>query len=126
MDYKNRGRHMVLYLFDGRIFYCPFKREFIHSFSIVAKDLLLRYPDLAGRGESINVEWCMWAKKHGCQLVYIYENESMYQISPNTVMNISVTHEQKQENKYIEGNVHVVKHELEYWFPIKLMQRFEV
>jgi hypothetical protein len=126
VDYKNHNRHMVLYLKDGQIYYCLFKREFIHSFNYKAKELLNKYPDLAGYGESINVEWCMWAKSKNAKLLYIYENGKTYLINPNTVQNISVTIEQQQTNKYIENGMHIIKNEKEHWFPVKLLIPVEI
>jgi len=126
VDFKNRGRHMVLYLKDGNIFYCLFKREFIHSFNFYAKELLLRFPDLAGHGESINVEWCMWAKNRNATLLYIYEDGRVYRTYPKTVMNLSVVHDQMQENKYIENSMSIVKNEKEYWFPCKILEQYKV
>lgn len=126
VDFKNHNRHMVLYLKDGEIYYCLFKREFIHSFNYKAVDLLKQYPDLAGYGESINVEWCMWAKMKGAKLLYIYEDGKVYTIHPKTVQNVSVIVEQKQVNKYIEDGMHILKNEKEHWFPIKLLIPMEV
>ena len=120
-DFKNHKRHLILYLKDGRRFYVLFKHEMIHSFNYLAKDLLKRFPELGGFGESINVEYLMLAKNLGCQLVYIYEDGKIYEINPKTVMSISIIREQNKENKYIEDGLHIVKNEREYVFPIKLL-----
>lgn len=120
-DYKNHGRHLALWLKDGRRYYVLFKREMVHSFNYLAKDLLIKYPDLAGHGESINVEWLMWARKNGFQLIYIYEDLKVYEINPKTVEIVSVLNEQKRENKYIEGGLSIVKQERERLFPVKLL-----
>ena len=125
VDYKNRDRHMVVYLRDGRRFYCLFKREPIHSFNNYAVELISKYPDLAGWGESINVQWCRWANINNCILLYVYEDGSVYQISPKTVSSVSVIHSQKQDNRYIIDNKVNVINEEEYWFPIKLLMPFD-
>jgi hypothetical protein len=124
IDLKNRDRHMVLYLKDGRRFYCLFKREFIHSFNDYAKSLLNLYPDLRGHGESINVQWCRWASMNNCILLYVYEDGSIYQINPKIVTNVSVIHTQKQDNSYIIQNKREIINEEEYWFPVKLLMPF--
>lgn len=120
-DYKNHNRHLALWLKDGRRYYVLFKHEPIHSFNYIAKSLIDKYPDLAGHGESINVEWCLFAKLNDFQLVYIYETGKVYEINPRTVQCVSVIREQNRENKYIEDGNHIVKNEKEHVFPIKLL-----
>lgn len=126
VDYKNRGRHLVIYLKNGDVYYCLFKREFIHSFTYHAKDLLNKFPDLAGHGESINLEWCMWAYKNNAVLIYIYEDGRTYKIYPKVVMNLSMIHEQKQVNTYIEQNSKIERNEKEYWFPCKILEQVKL
>lgn len=120
-DYKNKNRHLALWLKDGRRYYVLFKHDMIHSFNFIAKDLLNKYPDLAGHGESINVEYLVYAKNNNFQLVYIYENEKVYEINPRTVQAVSTIRDQNRENKYVEDGMNIIKNEREYIFPVKLL-----
>lgn len=126
INYRNYGRHMLIYLKSGEVLYCLFKHEFLHSFNFIAPSIVREFPEFAGYGESINVDDFVYAKTIGATLIYIYPSGKVYKVYPNLVARVSVVYDQKRVNKYIEDSMHVERTEKVRIFPCKILEEVGV
>ena len=133
----NKGRHRLLQpqvKEDVPVFYCLFKREFLREFNLFAQNFLAKpdYEIYRGVGESINREWLDYAVKIADYLLFIYPDKKMYIISPVAVKKFCEKHSlirtQAKPNEYKLPDFSESKeilHEKTYFFPVKLLERFE-
>lgn len=131
---KNHDRHRLYECVKNsqkQAFYALYKRTYFHSFPYLFPDFISQNREYAGFGESINVEYCNLAIKYDSQLLYVYEDGSVYIISPNLVKKFCEKHNlkrvQDKTNDYMIGNnsrESVKINECEYVFPVRLLERF--
>lgn len=135
-DREGLGGHIVveaenIITKDYHYFYIVFKREKAHEFNSFFPAFVERFPDLAGWGESLNVECVEYARKREATIVFIYEDGSMYSILATAMYNICVrsglrrvqerTNDKRKLNGY--GASEVIREET-YTIPLKLLERF--
>ena len=133
---RNKGRHLLVEAKSKdsdvyRYFYVIFKHEFLHSFNFLFKDFLKVHPELSGYGESINTDCAEYARRRDAAIVFIHEDESMYSILADTLINIcsrnGLRRFQDRENFYDLKNFkkdRVAVSEETFIIPLKLLERF--
>jgi hypothetical protein len=131
---KNHDRHILYECVKNgqkQRFYALFKRTFFHSFPYLFPNFIRQNQEFAGMGESINVDCCNLAITYDAQLLYVYEDCSIYTISPFLVKKFCEKHDlrhiQDKTNDYMlkdNSKELVGVNECQYVFPVRLLERF--
>ena len=77
----NHSRHR-LFQADKKKYYVIFKREYYNSFEHEFKELFNKYPELQGKGESINQESLNLALNREVEAIVFIHPEGMFRIYP--------------------------------------------
>jgi len=128
-DY-NKGRH---YFIEGKVkIWFLYKNEPLHSFNYLAKDFILKYPQLQGEGDCINKKCLAIAVNRGCKYIVFAEKNNKYLYAdPRELLllcteNKDLSHTQGKENTYKQSGGTIAKfNEDTFIFPLKFLKEWK-
>jgi len=125
----NKGRH---YLIEGKVkIWFVFKKEHFKTFSYKFPELIAKYPEYAGEGDSINTKMLTLAVNYGCKyIVFAHKEDAYYYADPLELLTFCADNDlkrvQDRSNSYRGlGGTRDNVHEYTYSFPLKLLKEWK-